>query len=184
MSMTPENTTQGWRDLADELTPRQIRHLKQHEGGGARGSNLLQVARMFACENAATVLDDVPLAKGWHVDVAAPEDATWVSPWTFNNGDLRLFRGTRREIHGGKVIICGTQDSDGTVLPRKIMLVFGEGPTNPLDVDAARTAGIEMFAQAHREGADDGMEIAATVLAAADEIDGLEGRGIHKLAAR
>jgi hypothetical protein len=48
MSMTPENTTRSWRDMADQLTPKQVQWLTHFETHGRTGCELVDVARKLA----------------------------------------------------------------------------------------------------------------------------------------
>ena len=89
MSMTPENATRSWRELADQLTPRQVAELGDSEQGyGYRatlpkqwwsteprsdheiGGLLLNLARGYARNNlVAAMVDDVALPAGVSPDV-------------------------------------------------------------------------------------------------------------------
>jgi hypothetical protein len=176
MSDTPDNHA-SWRDLADELTPEQIAALEKCDDDDLF---LMQMARMFVCQNLAVQLyrDDCGAPEEWRdtfTDVAAPPDATWVGAWTLRNGTRRLFRGTQRGGFGGAAEIWGAQDSDGSVIPRKISLIDEEGRGAFVDVADARQAAAQAFAMAVDLGDVIGTEIGDMVLAAANEIDELEG---------
>lgn len=177
---TPENAA-TWRDLAEQLRAEDFASLIKGEEEGDSQTLLLELARLFACQNAATSIygdDDTPPAEEWRdscADVAEPEDATWVSAWTLQGGEMRLFQGTRREAPSDTcVVIFGAQLRNGTVLPRMILVENPHLGHLTFEVETAREAGAELFAMAAEQGRTDGMAIGATVLAAVDEIDQLE----------
>jgi hypothetical protein len=90
-----------------------------------------------------------------YADVAPPADATRVSAWDDVDGQVsRYFRGTKR---GAKVRvdIAGSQNADGTVAERVILIDACDA-----EVDAAAAR-----------------QIAADLLAAADELDRLARAG-------
>ena len=98
-----DNTATTWRDLADQLTPEQVKHLT--EATFMPPDELLEIARDHAGQNLLQLsLADVPL----------PAGATGAKIWWQDS------TGTSRTIHGGQwtagnavVAISGDQDATG-----------------------------------------------------------------------
>lgn len=140
----PNATHASWRDLADQLTAKQIADLEHWEATSThpnRDEAILQDAQRHAQANA------------WarqYADVPTPPDATSVNKWTADSTievPARHFWGTDRD----GVFICGYQKPDGSVRNRYITLDF-----QVEDMDAA-----------------DARDLAARLIAAADELDAL-----------
>jgi hypothetical protein len=166
MSMTPENPTRRWRELASELTPEQVKFLEERESDPdslvritgnpeyrVDDDILLFNARRYAGDNlAAAMIDDVPDPAG------AVKVSGWEDPDT--PGAFRLFSGTTRTVELGHgdgidITIRGAQSTDGSVEECGI-LVYGDSD-DPMTTQAARG-------------------LAAALLEAADEIDRLAAR--------
>lgn len=159
MSMTPENTTRSWRDVADQLTPEQIEQLEERErdpGSTAcltgkpehrwDDDNLLDCARHYSRNNlAAAMIDDVPAPAG-AVKVYGWEDPD--SPDAFRPFEIAC----HKVGVGIEVELRGTQDLDGSVA-HEIRVQTPE----VLTAESAR-------------------ELAATLVETADEIDRLAAR--------
>jgi len=115
MNTTPDNTAQTWRDLADQLTPRQVERLTEFEQrwelpDDEKVEALLNGAREWAQNN----LNDHLIFS--HLD--KPADATAVYPCTERHpgeGWVREFAGTERTVGGVTVCISGTQSSDDEI---------------------------------------------------------------------
>lgn len=140
--------TTTWRDLADQLTAEQIEVLEEQERLEAAAFVLLWLAERKVERN--------HLARQY-ADVPAPADATSVDhdDWeNWNDGPTRHFRGTHRRDRRVHVGINGFQRTDGTVAER---WVFAE-----IVGDDSLTA-------------DEARELGTYLLAAADELDALNG---------
>lgn len=139
--MTTTTAATSWRNLADQLTPKQIADLEHWEVTSRhpnRDEAILQAAQEYAQGNAWACQ---------YAGVPTPADATSVHEWTADFGievPFRHFWGTDRD----GVFICGYQKPDGSVR-RYICLDF-----RVEDIDSA--------------GARD---LAARLIAAADELD-------------
>jgi hypothetical protein len=163
----PDSRITHWRDVPG-LTPRQTASLanmetRQFENGLMYDTDdLLRMARRLQAD---TLLNDVMMA-----GITPPDDANHVSRWMGNSANVhRQFTGTRRDVTGdleacrhcedcdhvddqvGWVEITGVQFSDGTVR-RRVAEPYCRGSLTPTDARA----------------------LAATLIAAADEIDRLE----------
>lgn len=152
--MTDNATT--WRDLADALTPQQVAYIEEWErhpelppraDGKVKTAEqhqqtLLFVAREFLSSNTAAVI----LA-----DVAPPPEEGHHHPWQ-NEGDgtwSRFFVGTVRTMGDVRVLIDGTQFSDGRI-------------TRAITTDASEGM-----------GSAEARQLAAMLIEAADELDRL-----------
>jgi hypothetical protein len=159
MSMTPENTTRSWRDMADQLTPEQAEWLEERERDPdslvrATGNpdhrvdddSLLFSARRYAGNNlAAAMIGDVPAPAG------AVKLCEWGDPDT--QDAFRLFWGATRSVKLDDdteidVIIRGTQSADGTVEEHGILIEGGSD-------DVMTTGDVRRLAAALLEAADD-----------------------------
>ncbi|CAM3108272.1 hypothetical protein BST27_18605 [Mycobacterium intermedium] len=153
MSHTPDNAT-TWRDLADALTPQQVAYIEEWErhpelpprvDGSVKTPEehqrtLLHVAREFLGSNTAAVMlaDVAPPDGGDHRPWQDEGDGTW----------SRFFVGTVRTMGDVRVIIDGTQYSDGRI-ERFVTTDSAEGM-----------------------GSAEARQLAALIIEAADEIDG------------
>jgi hypothetical protein len=163
MSMTPENTVRGWRDLADQLTPEQVDLLLERESApdehaALAGSpertfdrdKLLAGARHYARDNlAVAMIDNIPEPAG------AVEVTEWADP--DSPGAFRLFYGATRtvELDDGadiNVTVLGTQATDGSVDEHGILIDGGSDDTITTH---------------------EGRRLAAALVEAADEVDRL-----------
>jgi hypothetical protein len=135
------------RDLADRLKARQPGWLEESSGRAFdRPHTGVDRALAFASVYATRKLLDALYA-----DVPPPADASRVSTWDDGDGQVsRYFRGTRRG-NQVRVDIAGSQNSDGIVTERVILV---GGCDVEVDASGAR-------------------QIAADLLAAADELDWL-----------
>lgn len=132
------NTT--WRDLADQLTPKQTKKLAELEQrcrlpSGQKNEALLAGARKFAQEN---LVAQVVFGHLTH-----PEGATTVYPGgerTDGQGWSREFTGTKRKVCGVQVLIEGTQFAEGRSVREIYVTVseLGETAMSNLDADGAR----------------------------------------------
>jgi hypothetical protein len=150
---TTHDTAQTWRDLADQLTPSQIRRITGYEQRWTMpddelGRVLLDGAREYAKDN---LRDRFTFGH-----LADPAGATTVYPCEEHDGVwFRVFDGTTRRVAGAEVDITGKQTADGT-LHRGITV----------NVDDLRDGGL---------GADQARELGAALIAAAVELDQLDG---------
>lgn len=146
MRTTSKYTTNGC-DLTDRLKARQAAWLADSSGrpSGAPQTGVDSAVAFASVYAVRKLLDAL------YENVAPPADASRISAWDDRDGQVsRYFRGTK---HGNKtrVDIAGSQNADGTVAKR-VILVGG----CDIEFDAA-----------------DARQIAANLLAAADELDWL-----------
>ncbi len=142
---TTDNTAQTWRDLTDQLTPKQIERLT--DGKHMQPDELLDIARDYAAHN---------LLQASLADVAAPASITKAGAWGADGTD------TKRTVyaglwHVGNVIveIVGEQSADGAA-------------TWQIEVrEAERTEGTITAAQSR--------ELALALTDAAELLDRLDG---------
>lgn len=148
MRTTSKYTTNGC-DLTDRLKARQAAWLAESSGRPSGSPHAgIDSALAFASVYAVRKLLDALYA-----NVAPPADASRVSAWDDSDGQVsRYFRGTKRG-NRARVDIAGSQNSDGTIAER-VILVGG----CDIEVDAAGAR-----------------QIAADLLAAADELEWLAG---------
>jgi hypothetical protein len=146
MRTTSKYTANGC-DLTDRLKARQAAWLAESSGQRPGRPNAgVDGALAFASVYAVRKLLDALYA-----NVGPPADASRISAWDDRDGQVsRYFRGTKRGTKA-RVDIAGSQNADGTVAERVILV--GEGD---IEVDAAGAR-----------------QIAADLLAAADELDWL-----------
>ena len=100
----------GWRDIAPELTDKQIQYIdKLERRHGPREALLLAVAREYAQSNLAE--------KVFIGDVPEPAGATFVGGWEHaETGEwYREFDGAAWSAGPVRVAICGRQSSHGEV---------------------------------------------------------------------
>lgn len=144
---TASKDTTNQFDLMDRLKARQATWFEESSGRpSGRPHAGIDSASAFASVYAMRKLLDALYA-----NVPPPPDASRVSGWDDGDGQVsRYFRGTQRG-HKARVDIAGSQNADGTVSERVILV----GACN-IEVDAAGAR-----------------EIAADLLAAADELDWL-----------
>jgi hypothetical protein len=174
-STTPENA-ESWRDLADQLTPEQVAELDAYTHSGTRlyqlrgtaitvsaainpgprwvdtgprwdDAALLSQARHHARENlTAAMVGEVPPPAGTSADAWEDNDP----PYRFIRGADRAIAGTTvRVLTGAFQFADGSIDVDGQVDVPNVAI---DGDVDHLSADQAR-------------------QLAAAVLAAADEID-------------
>ena len=153
MHTTHDDNATTWRDLADQLTPKQIEHSEEFERQALGDPDdvaalLLDEVREHARKN---LRDQMVFGH-----LAAPIDATRIWHWgQDDNGDWsRDFAGTDRAFTGFDVTISGIQNADGS--------------TN-------RSAEIYSNDGARRFSADELRAAAALLIEAADELDRLAG---------
>jgi len=121
----PDDTSQTWRDLADQLTPAQIAELERLEHDESK--TLLELARRWAAEK----MTDAVL----FCDVAPPAGAVRSFPWQLDKNWFRDFEGTTRRSGQARVHIYGRQQADG--LSRRWIAVKAHH-LDGLDASAAR----------------------------------------------
>lgn len=148
MPTTSEGTT---KRFTHRLKARQVGWLDE---SGRRPSDKPR-ARVDGARVVASVYAARKLLDALYADVTPPADATRVSAWDDVDGQVsRYFRGTKRGIKA-RVDIAGSQNADGTVAERVILVDACD-----VEVDAATAR-----------------QIAADLLAAADELDRLARAG-------
>lgn len=134
-----------WHDIADQLTPIQVDHLKWLEGdpmGGilARPEQHLMLARGWASYN---------IAQSFHADVPPPAGAVEVGPW-IKQDDRERCRSFRAVSGIGgldvAVEISGSQYTDGRVDGRASVT----GDLTKLDPAGARAVAAALIAAADR----------------------------------
>lgn len=111
---TPDNTAQTWRDLADQLTARQVAELKYCEAhrippGAATPSHLLTAARMMIRSN---------IAQAVCADVPAPADVVGdLSDWEeFSDGQYyRCYSAWNHPDASFGVHVAALQHQDGRI---------------------------------------------------------------------
>lgn len=117
-------------------------------------------------------------------NTGVPTDATRVGEWmptTDGMSYVRLFDGTQRQVADVRIDIVGAQRIDGRVF-RFVVVGSLDDAAEPLQYEAARARRLanETYAVAEVEAIEDpdasaaGFEVAATLIAAADEIERLE----------
>lgn len=156
MTTTPDNTDTTWRDLADQLTPKQVENLIEAEKRSplpeaAKTETLLEWARDTAQRN---LTDHVMFG---HLE--PPAGATKVFPCGERTDGRwsREFTGTSRQVGGVCVYIDGTQFADGTIERELAVCVddLPDGAGGVLDAAQARA-------------------LAAALIEAADELEQLQ----------
>jgi hypothetical protein len=147
MTTTHDNAT-TWRELASELTDHQrssIARIEEELAGRIAPEQLLQFARDHI---------ESDLANNAYSDVPAPAGTTWIGDWEKNlkrDGWSRSL--VWRKFGDSNVHIDGTQQCDGTYTCEISLYAAADDQTN-LDAASAR-------------------RLAAVLLDAADELDGL-----------
>lgn len=150
MSTTHDDNATTWRDLTDQLTPQQIAELEYCElhqippGLADPRQGQLNCARAMARQNLIDALCD---------DVPVPVDCHGtVGQWTDldDEGFGRMYTIAMREVDGMTVETVGWQYDDGSCRDRSVMLRDEE------------------------VGPDEARRLAAALIAAADELDGLQ----------
>ena len=116
-----------WRDLAPELTDKQIVYLEKLERRhGHRESLLISVAREYAQSNLAelVVIGHVP----------QPDGATFVSGWEQDSTGawFREFDGETWSVGSVRVDICGRQAADGETV-RRVSVYGADDATSELN---------------------------------------------------
>jgi hypothetical protein len=136
-----------WRDIADQLTPTQIRYLEGLEqdppaGLLAKPAQHLALARGWAIQNLEQCL---------HADVAPPSDAVEVGPWRKSPAGWRCRSIEPPEIGIAGLDIAlrvrGVQYTDGRVEYR--LVLSGDG-LNDLDPASARDVAAALMSAAER----------------------------------
>jgi hypothetical protein len=134
-------------DLTDRLKARQAAWLEE-SGGRQSGRSHAGVDSALAF---ASVYAMRKLLDALYANVPPPADASRVSVWDDHDGQVsRYFRGTKRG-NKARVDIAGSQNADGSVAERVILVGASD-----IEVDASGAR-----------------QIAADLLAAADELDWL-----------
>lgn len=151
MAITPDTPANGWRDVADQLTPAQVSKLVGMELNGSSTAMMLTFARDMAEGN---VTDAFHFG---HLPV--PADATQVvrSHQDRDTGVwIRPFVGSEWNIADVSLWVDGEQRADGQVSRSLIVSVSDVGETGggELTIDHAR-------------------ELAAALIEAANELDRL-----------
>lgn len=138
-------TETNWRDISTELTAEQITRLES--AAHMSDADLTDIARNFARRNQTQAA---------HAHIPVPAGAVKAGDW-FDDGERvsRAVYGTERLVADTVIDIAGEQDVDGTTSYR-ILVQAREASEGALTAVEARAA-------------------AAALLAAADELDRLNG---------
>ena len=121
-----------WRDLAAELTAKQIMYLEKLERRhGHREALLISVAREYAQSNLAelVLIGDVP----------EPDGATFVGGWEQDSAGawFRDFDGETWAVGSVRVDICGRQSADGETV-RRVSVYGADDATSELNAGELR----------------------------------------------
>ena len=146
--MNTDNTATTWRDLADQLTAKQIAQLDN--GRGQQPGDLLDIARDMAAQNLLQLsLSDVP----------APHGATDVGAWCQDDDKIgsssRTVYGGRWTVGNATVVIAGEQHATGAT-SWQIEVQHAENTVGDLTAEQTR-------------------ELSRVLAVAADRLDQLDG---------
>ncbi|MGV1006671.1 MAG: hypothetical protein ACOYEV_18315 [Candidatus Nanopelagicales bacterium] len=125
--MTTHDQAARWRDVASELTDKQIQYLEKLERRHGRNEALLlPIAREYAQSNLA---ERVLIG-----DVAEPDGATFVGGWEQDGtGEwFRDFDGETWQVGSVRIAICGRQSSDGEIV-RKVSVYGADDAASELN---------------------------------------------------
>ncbi|WP_163650788.1 hypothetical protein [Mycobacterium mantenii] len=128
--MTPENNTQCWRDLADQLTPQQVAELEEREAGYRHRATLPEDPWTSWEPRTDRAIEDALLHDGRRhahdnliaalmSDVPPLPDAKTFGYWETDDEHLCRFVSTpTRSVDGTKIRVLGaaSQLADGSIL--------------------------------------------------------------------